>query len=96
MISILCIQFHASEHETDVEVYCCLKPLYNDYRKLSILEDDFEEEGEEEIDQLDGLEDEAHEKDYYYGQSPARERDRARRRDCDTGIYLAYVCLGLV
>lgn len=54
--------------------------------RRSALEDDFEEEEEkEEDDQLaDGIDyegHEAHEKDYYRGQSPTREKDRDRRRD---------------
>nr|CAN79776.1 hypothetical protein VITISV_013614 [Vitis vinifera] len=51
--------------------------------RRSALEDDFEEEEEkEEDDQLmDELDAGAHEKDYYRGRSPARERDRDRKRD---------------
>ncbi|CAB4285402.1 unnamed protein product [Prunus armeniaca] len=50
--------------------------------RKSALEEDFEEEGEkEENDQLDGVDDEVHDKDYYRGRSPVRERDRGRRRD---------------
>lgn len=62
--------------------------------RKSALEEDFEEEEEkEENDQLNGLDDEAHEKDYYRGRSPERERDRDRRRDRDRYRYL---CLFVV
>ncbi|KAL5565950.1 hypothetical protein UlMin_029114 [Ulmus minor] len=51
--------------------------------RKSALEEDFEEEEDkEEAEQLDvAMEDEANEKDYYRGRSPARERDRDRRHD---------------
>lgn len=62
--------------------------------RKSALEEDFEEEEEkEENDQVNGLDDEAHEKDYYRGRSPERERDRDRRRDRDRYRYL---CLFVV
>ncbi|CAN4108853.1 unnamed protein product [Withania somnifera] len=50
--------------------------------RRSALEDDFEEEEEKDEDEplTAGLDDE-HEKDYYRGGSPTRERDRDRRRD---------------
>ncbi|ONI04358.1 hypothetical protein PRUPE_6G317400 [Prunus persica] len=54
-------------------------------RRKSALEEDFEEKGEkEENDQLDGVDDEVHGRDYYRGRSPVRERDRGRRRDSHT------------
>ncbi|KAA0048048.1 pre-mRNA-splicing factor 38 [Cucumis melo var. makuwa] len=51
--------------------------------RKSALEDDFEEEEEkEEAEPInDSLEDDIHEKNYYRGRSPVRERDRDRRRD---------------
>ncbi|XP_004302263.1 PREDICTED: pre-mRNA-splicing factor 38 [Fragaria vesca subsp. vesca] len=53
--------------------------------RKSALEEDFEEEEEEkeENDQLNGMDDEGHDKEYYRGRSPERERDRDRRRDRD-------------
>ncbi|CAL9003311.1 unnamed protein product, partial [Prunus brigantina] len=54
--------------------------------RKSALEEDFDEEGEkEENDQLDGVDDEVHDRDYYLGRSPVRERDRGRR--CDSHRY---------
>ncbi|EXB21432.1 hypothetical protein L484_001418 [Morus notabilis] len=51
--------------------------------RKSALEEDFEEEEDkEDAEQLDdGLEDDAHEKDYYRGRSPVRDRDKDRRHD---------------
>ncbi|KAL3814656.1 hypothetical protein ACJIZ3_015924 [Penstemon smallii] len=51
--------------------------------RRSALEDDFEEEEEkDEDDQLaNGLDSGDHNKDYYHGRSPTRERDRDRKRD---------------
>lgn len=58
--------------------------------RKSALEEDFEEEEEkEENDQLNGMDDEGHDKEYYRGRSPERERDRDRRRDRDRYRYLA-------
>ncbi|KAJ8637725.1 hypothetical protein MRB53_011992 [Persea americana] len=51
--------------------------------RRSALEDDFEEEEEKEEEDtaLPALDAAANEKDYYRGRSPARERDRDRKRD---------------
>ncbi|CAI9089671.1 OLC1v1024289C1 [Oldenlandia corymbosa var. corymbosa] len=51
--------------------------------RRSVLEDDFDEEEEKDEDDqpANGLDARDHEKDYYHGRSPTRERDRDRRRD---------------
>ncbi|KAF4389809.1 hypothetical protein F8388_009942 [Cannabis sativa] len=66
--------------------------------RKSALEEDFEEEEEkEDNEQLDDdddeLEDEGHEKDYYRGRSPVRDRDRDRRHDSHRYRFL---CTGSV
>ncbi|XP_058779463.1 pre-mRNA-splicing factor 38-like isoform X2 [Vicia villosa] len=58
--------------------------------RQSALEEDFEEEEENEDNEqpADELEEKTHEKDYYRGRIPARERDRDRRRESHRHRFL--------